>query len=126
MRRVVAVGVLMLAFTAVVMSPASAQVQRDERYLAPATSTGTGQVGAVLGAGGERETTPSSQAVPVQVLASQAAQVAGTAGATTQAPVRSLALTGADILTLVTLGVSLTLGGVVLARRARPRSAPEA
>ncbi len=121
MRRWLAVGVLAVAFMGAVASPASAQVQVDGRYMTPVTSTGTGEIGAVLATGGQRAGA-APQAVPTQVLAAQGST--GSVGAAAQ--IRGLAFTGADILTLVAIGISLTLVGAVLARRARPRSLPEA
>ena len=151
MRRCLAVGLLWLGFVAWAASPASAQVagQADGRYAGPGlavpTINASGPAGGVLGASGpaggvlgsaggvvgsvpaggvlaasgQRTPVAVNEAVPTQVLASQ---VSGGVAGTTQAPVQGLAFTGADIATLVTFGIVAIMVGVVLNRRARPRS----
>jgi len=108
-RRSLVIGLIWLGFVAFTATPASAQV--DVRYTGPGLSVPTinapGPVG-VLSETGER----------TQVLASQVGGVAGTA----QAPVQGLAFTGADIVTLVTVGLVAIMLGAVLNRRSRPRS----
>jgi hypothetical protein len=112
-----------LCFGVVVVGglPAWGQVdnrQVDSRY-AGVTSPVI-PVGGVLTSTGQR--TGTGQAVATEVLSSQAGQ-------TTQAgraPVQGLALTGADVMGLVAVGISLTTVGIIIAHRARPRSAPEA
>lgn len=111
-----------LGFVTLAGTPAGAQAASDgeRRYVtltAPAiTSIGSGPVGGVLPASGQR----SVETTPAQVLASQGSS-AVVAAAQGQAPVQGLAFTGADILMLVTIGLSLTILGFVMARRARPR-----
>ena len=141
MRRCLAVGLLWLGFVAWAASPASAQLagQVDGRYAGPGLAVptinasgpaggvlgsaggvvGSGPAGGVLAASGQRTPAAVNEAVPTQVLASQ---VSGGVAGTTQAPVQGLAFTGADIATLVTFGIVAIMVGVVLNRRARPRS----
>jgi len=96
--------------------PASAQV--DVRYSGPALvvpAINAPDSVVVLAEAGQRTAAP----VPTRVLASQAS--GGVAGSA-QAPVQGLAFTGADIVTLVTAGLVAIMLGIVLNRRARPRS----
>ena len=94
--------------------PASAQVETVYTGLAPPS------VGAVLSNTGQRTVTPavSPQVLPLQVSS-------GAVAGTQQARVQGLAFTGADIVTLVAMGLSAIAIGVVLNRRARPRSTPQ-
>ena len=125
-RRCLAPALLCLGFVGWAALPASAQV--DVRYTGPGLAVptiadpggpvgggpvGGGPVGAVLSESGQRPVEEASQFVTTQLSGG----VAGTA----QAPVRGLAFTGADIVTLVTIGLSALMLGVVLTRRARPR-----
>ena len=114
-RRCLCTALLCLGFVAWAAMPASAQV--DVRYTGPGvavpTITPSGPVGAVLSETGQRP------AAPPQVVT---AQLGGGVAGTAQAPVRGLAFTGADIVTLVTIGLSALMLGIVLNRRARPRS----
>ncbi|MDQ3641086.1 MAG: hypothetical protein M3450_06380 [Actinomycetota bacterium] len=131
-RRCLAVGLLWLGVITWAASPASAQV--DVRYAGPGLAVPTinapgpaggalaaGPAGGVLAASGQRAVVTVNESVPSQVLASQ---VGGGVAGTAQAPV-DLAFTGADVLMLMTIGLSLTALGMI-ARRARPRVLPEA
>lgn len=133
-KKVLAVGGLALGFVMLATMPASAQVEtlytgggaRPPAIAAPGgggpgAASAAGPVGAVLSTSGGAPAgavlaTGGGRAVPTQVLASQ---TSGAVAATSQAPVQRLAFTGADIVTLVTIGLSLAALGVVLTRRAR-------
>lgn len=111
-RRCIATVLLFLGFVAWTAVPASAQV--DVRYTGPGLAVPTitpspGPVGAVLSETGQRP-------------ALEVRQLSGGVAGTAQAPVQGLAFTGADIVSLVTIGLSALMLGVVLNRRARPRS----
>ena len=73
-------------------------------------------VGGVLASSGERVTIVPTAAVQGQVLS---LQVSGGVGASQQANAGGLAFTGADIGTMVLIGLSAMAVGVVLTRRAR-------
>jgi hypothetical protein len=115
-RRCLGVALLCLGFVAWAAMPASAQV--DVRYTGPGVVVPTitppsGPLGAVLSETGQRTETP-----PQFFTAQLSGGVAGTAQARTE----GLAFTGADIVTLVAIGLSALMLGLVLNRRARPRS----
>ncbi len=101
------------ALVMLVAAPASAQEARYAGVTPPA-------VDAVLANSGERATVVPTAAVQGQVLPLQVS--GGGVGATQQARVEGLAFTGADIATMVLIGLSALALGVVLTRRARPRS----
>lgn len=93
-------------------APALAQpVNVDERYMR--------QPGAVLGSSGERVNVVPT-AIQGQVRSLQVS--GGGVAATQQARVGGLAFTGADIATMVLIGLSAMAVGVFLTRRARPRT----
>ena len=125
-RRCLGTALLCWGFVAWAAMPASAQV--DVRYTGPGlavpTITPSGgpvggpPVGGVLSETGQRPAVQVSQPAPTQFVA---AQLSGGAAGNAQAPVRGLAFTGADIVTLVTIGFSALMLGIVLNRRARPR-----
>ena len=125
-RRCISTALLCLGFVGWAAMPASAQV--DVRYTGPGLTVptitpsggpvGGGPVGAVLSETGQRPVAQVTPAAPPQFVAQLSGGVAGTA----QAPVQGLAFTGADIVTLVTIGLSALMLGIVLNRRARPRS----
>jgi hypothetical protein len=114
-RRCLSAGLLCLGVALLAAAPASAQTYTGVTppalgaVLSSSGGTTAGQVGQVL----------SSQG---QVLSSQVSQAPLAVGAT-QARSSGLAFTGADIATLVVMAGSLILGGAVLTRRARPRTA---
>lgn len=126
-RRCLSAALLCLGFVAWTAMPASAQV--DVRYTGPGIvvptitppggPVGGGPVGGVLSETGQRPVAQVTQVAPPQFVA---AQLGGGVAGTAQAPVRGLAFTGADIVTLVTIGLSALMLGIVLNRRARPRS----
>ena len=94
-------------------APALAQpVNVDERYMRQ-------PAGSVLGSSGERVNVVPT-AIQGQVLSLQVS--GGGVAATQQARVGGLAFTGADIATMVLIGLSAMAVGVVLTRRARPRT----
>ncbi len=99
------------AFLTLVAAPALAQV--DALY----TGVTPPAVGAVLAGSGERPTVVPTAAVQGQVLPLQVS--GGGVAATQQARVERLAFTGADIATMVLIGLSAMAVGVVLTRRAR-------
>lgn len=111
-RRLLAAAALLLGLMTLASLPASAQVETLYTGVTPpAISAGVNDGGGVLANSGER-------ALPTQVAAVPA--VAATAGAR-----QGLAFTGADIVGLVTLGLSLTVAGAILTRRARARTSPQ-
>ena len=121
-RRCLSSALLCLGFVAWTAMPASAQV--DVRYTGPGIVVPTitppgGPVGGVLSETGQRPVAQVTQVAPPQFVA---AQLGGGVAGTAQAPVQGLAFTGADIVTLVTIGLSALMLGIVLNRRARPRS----
>ena len=97
-------------------APALAQVEGLYTGAAPPV------VGGVLAASGQRAVAPTG-AVQGQVLSLQVS--GGGVAATQQARVEGLAFTGADIATLVLIGMSAVAAGVVLTRRARPRASTD-
>jgi hypothetical protein len=109
----VCLGSLMVA-----ASPVLAQAERVYTGVTPPTLGGTllstGEIDRVLAVQSERAT---ASVVPLQVAG-------GSVAAAQQAPVGGLAFTGADITGMVLIGVSAVTLGVVLTRRARPRSTP--
>lgn len=118
-RRCLATALLCLGYVAWAAMPASAQV--DVRYTGPALVVPTitpasAPVGAVLAETGERPPAPTQFVT---------AQLSGGVAGTSQAPVQGLAFTGADIVSLVTIGLSALMLGLVLNRRARPRVAKQ-
>lgn len=119
-RRCLSTALLCLGFVAWAALPASAQV--DVRYTGPgiAVPTITSPGGPGGGDPGGGVLSASGQRPVAQV--SQAAQLGGGVAGTAQAPVRGLAFTGADVVTLVAIGLSALMLGLVLNRRARPRS----
>ena len=125
-RRCLAAGLMWLGFVALTAMPASAQV--DVRYSGPGLAVPTinsPRPVVVLSETGERTASPAGPATavptatPTQVLASQAS---GAVAGSTQAPVQGLAVTGADIVTMVTVGLAAILLGTVMHRRSRPRT----
>lgn len=108
-----AIGSLLLALAT---APAAAQVETLYTGVTPPV------VGAVLANSGERATIVPTGAVQGQVLSLQV-RSGGVAGSQ-QARVEGLAFTGADIATMVLIGMSAMAVGVVLTRRARPRTTP--
>lgn len=119
--RCLSTALLCLGFVAWAAMPASAQV--DVRYTGPGVVVPTitppgGPVGGVLSESGRRPGPEVSQ-TPTQFVT---AQLGGGVAGAAQAPVRGLAFTGADIVTLVAIGLSAVMLGLVLNRRARPRS----
>ena len=101
-----------LAFLTLVSAPASAQETRYVGVNAP-------PAGRVLATTGERATVVPPGAVQGQGLS---LQVSGGGVAATQQARGGLAFTGADIVTMVLMGLSAMAVGVVLTRRARPRT----
>ncbi len=101
------------AFLTLVSAPASAQ---EARYAGVATPA----AGAVLASSGERGTLVPTAAVQGQVLPLQVS--GGGVAAAQQANTSGLAFTGTDIVTMVLIGLSAMAVGVVLTRRARPRT----
>ena len=115
-RRATAV-MLCLGFVGFLGSPASAQTERTYTGVAPPV------VGQVLSNTGERSTPPAVQ--PGAVLPAQGAVLPFQVSAGPPAPqaaTQGLAFTGADIAGLVTIALVALTGGVVLTRRARPKS----
>ncbi len=131
-RRPLVASAVFFALVGLLAGPAVAQVGPDgERLytgvnppaqgsvLAPTVSgpgtalgvvaTPTAGQGQVLGVQG--------QVLPLQVSS-------GAVAGASRAPARGLALTGADVATLVLIGFAAVALGAVLTRRGRPRSAP--
>ncbi len=102
------------ALLIVAAAPAFAQVEGLYTGVNPPV------VGGVLAASGERATVAPTAGVQGQVLSLQVR--GGGVAATQQARVEGLAFTGADIATMVLIGMSALAVGVVLTRRSRPRS----
>lgn len=110
-------GRLVLALCAALLTLAAAPASAQEaRYAGVNPPT----AGAVLASSGERVTLVPTAAVQGQVLSLQVS--GGGVAATQQARVGGLAFTGADIATTVLIGLSAMAVGVVLTRRARPRT----
>jgi len=110
-RRLLAAGALLLGLMTLAALPASAQVETLYTGVTPPAISAGRPDGGVLASSGER-------ALPTQVAPIPA--VSATAGAR-----QGLAFTGADIMGLVTLGLSLTVVGAVVTRRARARTVSE-
>jgi hypothetical protein len=110
-RRLLGAAALLLGLMTVASLPAYAQVETLYAGVTPPAISAGQAPGAVLANSGER-------ALPTQVA--PIPSVAATAGAR-----QGLAFTGADIVGLVTLGLSFTLVGAVLTRRARARISPQ-
>lgn len=120
-RRCLAAGLLWFGFAVWGAMPASAQA--DLRYTGsgaalPTINSFGGPAGGALAASGQREAAAVSESVPSQVVTSQVSGVFETA----QAPMQGLAFTGADIVTLSTIGLVALSLGIILNRRARPSS----
>ena len=119
--RYIAAGFLCVGVAVFAASPASAQ---SNTYNAAEVGPPAIAVqGGVLGASGTRAAVPAP-AVPGQVLSLQVSQPAplATGG---QASVSGLAFTGADVVTLLLMAVSMIVVGFTLTRRARPRRASQ-
>jgi hypothetical protein len=113
-RRVLAAAALLFGLVTLAALPASAQVETLYTGVTPPVIAAGTPNGGVLAISGER-------AVPAQVLP---AQTAGAVAATAGVREQGLAFTGADIVGLVTFGLSLVAIGMVLTRRGRARTLP--
>lgn len=118
-RRGVAFSALCMVFLGLT-SPAWAQAQVERVYTGVAPPV-VRQVGA--GSGVFRASSVSAQPLPLQV---SSGAVGATFAATAQAREEGLAFTGADVASLVLMGLGAITVGMVLTRRARPHSVPEA
>ena len=114
LRRRAALALCSAFLTLTVAAPAHAQDARSYG-VTPASAAG-----GVLASSGERATIVPTAAVPGQVLSLQVS--GGGVGATRQANASGLAFTGTDIVTMALIGLSAMAVGVVLTRRARPRT----
>ena len=103
---------LALAVCAVFLTLAAAPAPAQPYGVTPPSAAG-----GVLASSGERATIVPTAAVPGQGLSLQVS--GGGVGARQQANAEGLAFTGADIATMVLMGLSAMAVGVVLTRRAR-------
>ena len=110
-----AAGALLFGLVTLAALPASAQVETLYTGVIPPVIAAGPPLGGVLATSGDR-------VVPTQVAA---AQTAGAVAATAGVREQGLAFTGADIVGLVTFGLSLVAVGVVLTRRGRTRTLPQ-
>lgn len=107
-RRAVAVTAICVGFLSLAASPVFAQVERVYVDVTPPALVTTTDL-----------TTPGLPTRPLPLQVSS-----GAVTASQQAPVEGLAFTGADIATMVLVGMAAVAIGVVLTRT-RPRSVPE-
>lgn len=125
-RRYIAAGFLCTGLAILAASPASAQAYNAADVGPPVIAAQGGALaaqGGVLGASGARAIVPAA-APSSQVLGLQVSQPAplATGG---QASTSGLAFTGADVITLSVIAISLMVLGLTLTRQARPRQASQ-